>query len=220
MLELRNKKTITLIIVILVAIAALSLIVTLNKKDRGIPIHLDKVPKDLILSVDGQNHSGSTIYVSEGTHKITGEKDGFESYTYDITIKSGTPTKTLFFILTPRSDEARQWATENQTLYSEAGERAGAAAAEEGEDFAGKYPIVKKLPYRGSMYNIDYYYNGETDEFRVQITSPDAFGRQVALDTIRLWGYEPTDYTIEFLGYVNPFASSNKQTKNEVTNGD
>jgi hypothetical protein len=170
-------------------------------------VKIDSVPGNLVVMVNDEKRGGSTVYLSPGTYEITAKKEGFSDYSESLTISEGQPPKTLFIVLSPDSESARKWAQENRSRYLAIEKRSGEEADKQGAKFVDDYPIVQQLPHRGSLYNIDYSYDEETSEFKLQITSPDALGRQVAVETIKNWGYEPTDYVVEFLDYTNPFVN-------------
>ncbi len=169
-------------------------------------VSIQKMPRDTLVTVNGARARGSTLYLHPGTYEIKGERTGFEPYTYTITIANNQSNPDpLFFVLTPQSDEAREFVDQHQREYLAIERASQESYQKQSDQLREKYPIIDHLPYRSDFYNIDYYQ--KDSEFNVQIKSPDALGRQVAIETIKSWGYEPTDYVIEYIGFDNPFAN-------------
>lgn len=203
----QRKRKITLLILLALGIVAIIAIVAIwqHQQRKGkFPVEILKAPHDTKIYYEGKEVRSSTLYLPEGKHTVKGELSGFESYDAQIDIKSSEDREyKLFFVLTPRTSEAREYVTNNNDEYLDIERESEEYFSKEGESIQKKYPIIDHLPYRGSFYNIEYYWNGE--EFRIQIKSPDAMGRQVAIERIKSWGYDPTDFKVEFLGFNNPF---------------
>lgn len=199
--------------IILLLIVSVTAWTTLQRRGK-IPIEIRKLPHDTKITVNGAVARGSTIYLKPGKYVVKGEYEGFEPYSrkIDVTPESEIPIK-LFFALTPKSDEARKWVMEHTDEYLDFELVAGEAHNEKSQEVRDKYPIMKELPYRGDLYNIEYFLDG--DKFKVQVKSPTALGRQVAIERIKSWGYEPADYEIEFLGLDNPFVVPERKADNE-----
>lgn len=177
-----------------------------SSKENKTAVQIMSVPQDITLFVNDKKVSSSVLYLTPGDHIIKGEKKGFKGYEYRITTKEGQKNAdTLFFVLSPESNEAKKWADKNKKAYSEIEAKAGEDAQISGESLVDKYPILKKIPYRSSLYDIDYKKLENSDEITVQITAATAISRQVAIERIRQWGYDPSDYLIEFRAYSNPF---------------
>jgi hypothetical protein len=175
-----------------------------------------KVPGNAVIRVDGQIYKGG-IHLSPGSYEITASKEGFESFTYRVNVYengSSVYANTLYFLLQPKSAEAIEWASDNQDKYLKLEEEVGELRAIEGDEQQKQYPILQKIPYRGSLYNVDYVL--DDTGLTLQITTDDALGRQVALAMIKNWGYEPIDYRVEFLNYNNPFAPVGSGAEGEV----
>src|SRR5690606_6431989 len=106
--------------------------------------------------IDGKSSKKGTIRIKPGDHTFRVEHEGFQTIESLKSIKEGSGGDTVEFMLTPVSDEARDWATSNQQRYLDAEGIAGEQAQATGEQFAEKNPIVRFLPYYGLYYRIDY----------------------------------------------------------------
>lgn len=71
--------------------------------------------------------------------------------------------------------------------------------------FVSDNPIVKQLPYQHPYYSINYKTVGETtNDIIITIRTPSPRYRYSAVEKLKSWGYDPTDYSIEFIDYKNP----------------
>ena len=204
--DILNNKRVKILIVIIISIFLFLLFLNLwqnNQHNGKALVEIYKVPKDTIVSVNGQKINKST-YLTPGKYTLKGESKGFETYTTEIEIVDDKPLKS-FFVLTPSSKEAEEWAKNHEDDYLKIENLAGIYYGEEGQQLANKHPLIKHLPYRSTLYNIDYSLDG--NKLTIQIDSPDALGRQVAIEQIKSFGSEPTDLNIEFIGHYSPFVA-------------
>ena len=203
-----NKKGIVITLVIIVTLLLVALLVWQKIQQSGkTSLEIQKVPSDSLILVNGKKVSGSKIYLEKGTYTIKSEREGFNPYTRTVTIDpASNKSPKAFFVLTPKSKEATAWVQDNEDEYLKVEKAAGIYYGDQSKSTAEKYPIIKDLPYRSSFYSIEYYQ--KDDDFRVQIISSDAMGRQVAIEQIKSLGYDPSDYLIEFIGVDNPFTTS------------
>lgn len=205
----KNIKIIVVAIIFIVLLIAIFGLVQLLQRSGKTAVGIQKMPRDTKIFINNKLTNGSTLYLEPGNYTLRGEKLGFESVskTFKVSDENSTPLKE-FVILTPKSSEALLLVQENTKDYQKIEKAAEAYYSQQGQNNTDLYPIIKDLPYRGTLYNIDYYLDG--GDFRLQIKSSDALGRQVAIEKIKLMGYEPTDYTIEFLDLANPFIKANQ----------
>ena len=199
----RVKLLIAVTLLIFISLITFNLWQNNQRKGKGV-LEIRKIPNDTVIYVNKERVSGKSLYLSPGKYSISGQREGFDTYTREVEITKGEKQK-AFFVLVPRSDSANQWVKDNDKQYSLIENEAGIYYGEEGTKLYDKYPIMKNLPYRGSLYNIDY--SLVDDNFKIQISSNDALGRQVAVERIKSFGFEPTDYDIEFLEFNNPFVN-------------
>jgi hypothetical protein len=190
-------------LILLGIVISLVFFVVQSRRDAGANLNVLVVPGDATIVVEGKEYKPGKIHVEPGVREITASSDGFASLTQRITVTEKlTP---LVFALTPESEEAREWAKENNKLYLEAEAAGGVAAQQQAQAAEERYPILSHLPYNGSFYKINYAVEDkQKNTIYIRIDATSAMGRQVALDQIKEWGYEPADYKIIFPGHANP----------------
>jgi hypothetical protein len=159
------------------------------------------------LLLNDKEVSPGTIYLKPGYYTINGSKEGFETRTGTTEISEDNHTITT--ALTPESEEAKKWAAEHQDEYLELEGVSGEAAAEKGNAFRKKNPIVEELPHNSLLYSIGYRLDPADKSGNSIILEIDASKgyRQSAVYQIYQWGFDPTDYKINFKNYENPFTS-------------
>jgi hypothetical protein len=170
---------------------------------RGkVGVEIQTAPEDAQVLLDSKQISSSKPYLKPGTYKFSATKDGFEKNTREITISPANHYVGL--VLSPVSDDAQEWATDNQAIYEEIGSR----IVDERVDVVGKKnPLVAKLPYIDVMgpFSIDYTFSSEQSysaDIIIKNTTPA--GRIRALQWIRSQGVDPADLTIQFEDFDNP----------------
>lgn len=183
------------------AIAGLIIFATIKRAadNQGlITAEIIAVPGDAAVYVDEKNVRPGKIKLPPGTHTFTAKKDGFSDVEQKIDL---TRARVVTLILTPQSEEARRWALENSQEYLAAERRAGERAVEAGETLLSSNPIVRVLPYKGALFNIDYRLASDNSgRVVLQVSATSSENRYFAIERIRSLGYEPTDYVIEFSG--------------------
>jgi len=201
------KKLLILAAVVLIAVAVYG-IYTLVTRNGKIPVAVSVVPGDSKITLDGNSApSSGTLYLTSGDHTIKVSKDGFTTETRKYFVDEDH--KTINVSLSPISEEAKKWAKENSQLYLDNEGRGGAASEEEGIAFRDKNPIVDVLPYDGLLYTIGYQTDTRDPSGNSIIITIDAGpgNRNAAVEQLREFGYDPTDFVIKFNDYTNPFAS-------------
>lgn len=174
------------------------------------PIIIKKVPSDAKLFVDDKEVSGGRTNLANGTYTIRAEKDGFTTETTTTLITDDS--KFIAISLTPSSDAAKKWASENEQQYLDLEQFVGSASVNSGKTLAEKNPIVTALPITGPTYSVGYTVN-QNDSSRTSITltvhALEGY-RNTAIHSIYTAGYNPADYTISFSDFTNPFAEASK----------
>lgn len=166
-----------------------------------IAITVTAVPSDTTITLNGsQKINPGVIYLAPGTYSVVGHKDGFDDFTREFSLDKDNSRITV--PLVPSSEEAKKWAQDNQSKYSELEKIGGAIAAKNGEKFHKENPIVSKLPYENPYYTIGYQ-SSDDKTVTLIITAPSARYRYSALQEIRSWGYDPTDFKILYTNYVS-----------------
>lgn len=199
--SIRIKVAVVSTIILFVSLLLFNLWQNNQRSGKG-ELVIRKIPYDTIIYVNKDRVKGSSVYLKPGKYTIAGQREGFDTYSREIEISKGEKQK-AFFVMVPRSDTANKWVEDNNKDYLLIENEAGIYYGEEGIKLNEKYPVIKDLPYRSSLYDIDY--SLDNKKFKIQISSSDALGRQVAIERIKSFGVEPTDYEIEFLEFTNPF---------------
>lgn len=175
---------------------------TLPQQGR-VAVSVEVLPGDATVKINDQDYSGQkTIHLEPGTYTAVVSHEGFETDTQQLIVEEGDKDLTLFSVPSPNTSEAERWVLENQGAYQTLEGKAGAAAVQEGAEFIEAYPLTKWLPVQKSIYTIGY-----KEVSGGIIVTINAFGgyREAALQEIRDLGFDPSDYTIEFVNYRNPF---------------
>lgn len=172
-------------------------------KNRGkVVIDVAAVPKDAVITLNNEKVRAGKNYVVPGDYSLKATHDGFGNYNYSF---HTDVVRYLPVLLVPESDQAKEWAANNERSYAEVEGRAGELAQDQGLTFYQKNPITSQLPFRSLYFDIDYQIPKDNNENVVlEITASSALGRQFAVKQIRDWGFEPTDYSIEFKEFRNP----------------
>ena len=107
-------------------------------RDKGVTLIVTPIPNDQTLTVDGQPvvASNGEIKVKSGTHTLTGERRGFQTYSTTFKAGSGDELKVKMYLYA-NSSEGRDWARDNpdqeRELEAEAGRQAGKSVGVCGE---------------------------------------------------------------------------------------
>src|SRR4029453_14627768 len=79
---------------------------------RGSPeskLTVTSIPNDLPLTLDGQQIGGNGgVKVKAGTHTLTAERKGFQSYTQSVTASDGDPLSVKMYLYA-NGPEGREW---------------------------------------------------------------------------------------------------------------
>lgn len=168
-------------------------------------ILIDIFPTNARITIDNQKVSRGTVYLEPGTYSIKASQEGFKEYSDILVVDSSM--KTYVMTLVPDSEEAEKIYEDQKDEYARVRKLSEQAVRESGEYFHKRNPIVSKLPYRSFIYTIGYRMDQSDPSGNSIIIEIDAHEgyRQAALYKIRELGYDPTDLTINFRDYENPF---------------
>lgn len=197
-----HKRKIVLITKVLLVMLAIATIVTLVGRIGKVGLTVATVPRDASVTINGTQIGNGTQWVKAGTYAVIVKKDGFETQKQTVTVTGDKSDNIIAASLAPKSKEAKEWAAKNNSAYKD-NERYGARQARAaGEYFANKNPITKKLPFTDPYYKIGYVVDGQS--ITLTIITPSPRYRFYAVEKIREWGYDPTDFVITFEDYQNP----------------
>lgn len=166
-------------------------------------IKIKTAPRQAVIKLNGKK-TGSSPALSAGTYDLEVSYDGFTSYKEKFVITKDSKSSTKPIALEPKSQDAKNIAQTQGDLYQELEQEAGKQAAAASVKFSNENPILNNIPYQTDSYKINY--GKDTDgNFELEIKAETPVTRQVALEQIRIWGFEPSDYRIVFVGTINPF---------------
>lgn len=201
-----TAKNITIAVVGIFSVIVLAYVaILINNRSGKTPIELSVFPGDATITIDDSTMKPGTRYLSPGTYIVEAKRDGFEDYSKTLVIEK--VKQEVAIILTANSEEALEWAKENDKEYEKVFAKAQEAAAETGKTFNERNPIAKDLPYKTFFYSVGYRMDPNDpsgNSIIIEIDAPEGY-RQAAIYRIRQLGYDPTDFTINFREYENPF---------------
>lgn len=199
----RHKKRISISVLVLLGILFLWTAITLVGRIGKVPTVISVVPSNASVTLNGETTNNGTKWLTPGKYTIVAKRNGFEEQKHTVIIATDKKENVVSASLVPKSDEAKQWAEKNYKEYKD-NERYGAKqASADGAYFADKNPITKNLPYTNPYYKIAYTTKDETS-ITITITTESPRYRFYALEKIREWKYDPTDFAVEFRDFKNP----------------
>jgi hypothetical protein len=170
---------------------------------RGSPeskLTVTSIPNDLTLTLDGkQIAANGEVKVKAGTHTLTAERKGFQSYTQSVTASDGDPLSVKMYLYA-NGPEGREWAEKHPEETLEAEAEAGRRYDEINERLREKYPIMAALPYLGPGFKATYEAsksdpkNPEAISIVIATYTPD--GKTKALQWIQGQGWDPATLDI------------------------
>lgn len=205
MQTIMTKKTGVILLAGILLIFTIYLAMTTIGHTGKTAISLSAFPDDMTITIDGKNVKVGTLYFAPGTYRLEAKKQGYDSYAKTIVLDKDK--QTIAIILTPNSEEAFEYGNKNEAAYRKVQAQGEVAAAEAGKLFSKLNPITKDLPYRTFFYSLGYRMDQADPSGNSIILEIDAAEgyRQSAIYRIRQLGYDPTDFTINFRDYENPF---------------
>ena len=206
MYKIKYSRVVGVVVGLLLIVPIVYYIHQLSDQNGKIQVHVDIVPQESKTTVNGKETSSrGTIYLEPGEYTFKADLSEFTGYSKTTYIDKGN---TIISVgLTPITDTARKWVNNHTNDYNRIKGLGDTHASEIGRSFNERNPIAKSLPYRTFMYTIGYI-NDSSDpsENSIILTIYASEGyRQAALYRIRQLGYDPTDFTINFKNYENPF---------------
>lgn len=211
-----NQKKIRYII-IAIAVLILSIVAyniyLAHSRSGKIAVKVTLLPGDAKITVNDKEIGGGTQYLDEGTYKVIVSKEGFKTSTETITI---TPDYNYIqTALTAESGDAKKWELSHTKDIKEFEADVATASQTSGEAFKTKYPITKLLPVNELVYKIGYTTTPDKSALTLTIHAITPQQRQAALQQIRDWGYDPTDYKITFADYINLLQTDSERDEHE-----
>lgn len=199
----QNKKRIFQIGAILFAILVLWSLITLVTRIGKTPLTIAAIPSDAKIILNGKQLGNGTHWLDNGTYNISAEKEGFEKVEKSVIVTPDKKNNVVAVSLAPKSDEAKKWADEHARDYQNNEQYGAIAAREDGQYFTDRNPITKELPFKDPYFTIGYIANDD-QSISLPVVTPSPRYRFYAIEKIREWGYDPTDFRIVFKDFKNP----------------
>ncbi|MFK4083097.1 PEGA domain-containing protein [Kribbella sp. NPDC020789] len=171
-------------------------------RDKGATVTVTSIPNDLTLTVDGQPvNANGELKVKSGTHKLTGERRGFQTYSTTFRVGGGDELQVKMYLYA-NSAEGREWARNNPEQERELEAEAGRQYDRTQQRLKEKYPILQRLPYIGPGYEVNYTSSKSDpknpEAISVTVDTWTADGKEKALEWIREDGSDPAALDIVY----------------------
>lgn len=206
-----RNRTIVLVIIItvilLIGFGAYNIYLSVQRAGK-LGVRVVVVPSDAKVEMNGQVVSPNDLYVIPGDYAFSASKNGFKKVEGHIHVANGLPN-TVTLPLEPESNEAKEWAKQNQDRYAALEGAAGKAANEQGEAVSERNPVIRVLPYKNFLYTIGYKNDLSDPTGKSIIVTIDAVPgyRNAATRKLRDLGHDPAQLKIEFTNYESPFGN-------------
>jgi hypothetical protein len=168
-------------------------------------VELLVIPRDSVVTVNGQTYTNRTLYLKPGTYTFTARRDGFDDKSRTADISGGH--RQISLLAAPNSPTGNEYMNahpDEERIRETVGSK---EANDTGLALQKKTPIIALLPYIdiNGPFSLDYgpsqtQKNGSF--ILVSDSSPE--GRVNALKWIKSRGYDPTDLEIHFGDFTNP----------------
>ena len=201
------KKRILLVGLLLLSLGAIAYFATqrFNSNDKT-PLHISIFPEDALITLDGEMIEPGTQRLDTGVYSLKATRDGFDDYSKTVVLEKDE--QTVAILMVPNTAEARGLSEKNQAAYMKVFGEGQRAASEIGKTFNDRNPIARKLPDKTFFYSIGYRMDQSDpsgNSIIIEIDASETY-REAALFRIRQLGFDPTDFTINFRNYENPFS--------------
>lgn len=185
---------------IVVGFVAYGVITTLNRQGKT-AVEIFALPTYSTVTINDKKARIGISYLSPGEYTVKVSAEGFTNQERKITVAKDSFKED--FILTPETQDAKNWVRKNESKYQEFEAESGLETQQQGEEFRKNNPIVAFLPYRSLYFNIDY--KKEGNEVIVLVTANTPAGRSFAIEQIKKWGISPSNYQVEFVDLKSPW---------------
>ncbi len=179
------------------------IMVVLTRGGGNATLDAVSVPGDLRLTLDGKavSQNGQTA-IKSGDHTLVASRPGFAEQSRTFKVSKGETARFAFY-LAANSDEGRQWYRDHPDAAQEKEGEGSRRYDEQSEKNTARYPMVKKLPYIGRSFRIDYGVSkahprdASAVGIYVKVFAPS--GREKALEWMRDNKFDPADYEIIYV---------------------
>lgn len=203
----KYRKQIILGVVLLFVVIVAWAVLTFIGRQGKVAVFVSTVPRDAKVQFDDSIKGSGTQWLNPGVYTVHAKKDGFSSVTRKVTVTNKKSQNVVAMSLQPESDRAKEWADKNIDLYRKNETYGTIEANTNGEYFRNTHPITTKLPFTDPYFKIAYKTNSD-QSIIITISTPSPRYRFYAIEKIREFGYDPTDFTIEFIQFKNPLGET------------
>jgi hypothetical protein len=206
------KGLLVVVLLLVVVFIGYQVYISQTRKDK-IAVEVLVLPKDATIYANDTRIKNGTAYLRAGTYKVVVTKEGFATSTEQFSIDEDR--RFIQVALTAESKEAREWRDKHQKELAAFESKVGEAANIEGEALKKRHPITRILPKQNLVYKIGYTTSQDNNFLTLTIHAITPQQRQAALQQIRDWGYDPTDYKISFADYINLLQTDSERDEHE-----
>jgi hypothetical protein len=184
-------------------LVVIGVVVVLSRGGGSATLEVSSVPDDLRLTLDGKvvAQNGQTA-IKAGKHTLVASRSGFAEQSQSFSVRGGETARFAFY-LDASGPEGREWYRNHPDAAREKEGESSRRFDEQSKRNTEKYPLVKRLPYIGPSFRIDYgvskAHPGDGSKVGIYVNEFAPGGRAKALEWMRQSGYDPADYEIIYI---------------------
>lgn len=205
----KRRMRIIMIVAGIFAVVVLWSAIVLISRSGKVGLYVSIAPSNATVKIGDSQYGRGTQWLAPGTYPVEVTRDGFEEVKRTIIVSGDKEQNVLAVSLPPKSDEAKKWAEQHQDEYKRNEQYGAIEAAQTGKYLAKSAPITTKLPFKDPYFTIGYTISDKQD-ITLTIKTPSPRYRFYAIEKIREFGYDPTDFRIEFTDFKNPLEKTEK----------
>ena len=152
-------------------------------------------PADATVKLDGREVKKGTHYVEPGKHQFVISRAAFYEKKVDFEIKAGE-TQNFDLYIIPDENAGVDWALQNPDEASVIDGYSSREYERESNRVFESNQILSEIPILGTGFRIDHGFSKTGRDFALYIQSTDEAGKQAALDTLSVMGYDPKNFEI------------------------
>lgn len=203
----KHKRRAILATVALLAVIIFATITMYASRAGKTAVVVSSVPGDAQVTFNGQSEGNGTQWLKDGTYTVVAKKDGFATITKTVIVSDKKSQNVVTLSLTAMSDDAKKWAADHSNDYQHNEEFGSIEANANGQYFSDLNPITTKLPFQDPYFTIGYT-QGDDQSITLTVSTPSPRYRFYAVEKIRSFGYDPTDFKIVFSDFHNPLGEA------------